>query len=273
MIYDCFTFNNEKDILYLRLKHLWSYVDKFVIVEADKTHRGVPKQWNFDNIQHDFDWAKEKIIYVKINLNTDGLDLDYRGDSYNPNSPFMNLDAQQRNGIMNGLSEAVDSDIIMVSDLDEFPNHFAMNMIHDICDRYPIFSFGMRSFCYYMNVVQNKITWKGTVVGKKMFLTNPQDWRFIRWDINWEGSMGYHFSWIGKDSVKIKFKNTAHDEVYLYDDPNYIDSCFEMSGDGTFKDLFDRNGYESILYNIKEDPYYPKSIVDNIDIMPYLFYK
>ena len=38
MIYDCFTFFNELDILELRLQLLYDVVDKFVLVESTKTH-------------------------------------------------------------------------------------------------------------------------------------------------------------------------------------------------------------------------------------------
>ena len=37
MIFDCFTFFNENDLLELRLNYLNDVVDKFIIVEANKT--------------------------------------------------------------------------------------------------------------------------------------------------------------------------------------------------------------------------------------------
>ena len=40
MIYDCFTFFNELDLLDIRLNILNDYVDKFVIVESTKTFTG-----------------------------------------------------------------------------------------------------------------------------------------------------------------------------------------------------------------------------------------
>ena len=40
MIYDCFIFNNEIDLLELRLSILDDVVDKFVIIEGDKTFSG-----------------------------------------------------------------------------------------------------------------------------------------------------------------------------------------------------------------------------------------
>lgn len=65
MVYDCFTFFNEYELLELRLKTLYNVVDYFVIVESNKTHHNVPKPYNFaENITRYEDYW-EKIIYVK----------------------------------------------------------------------------------------------------------------------------------------------------------------------------------------------------------------
>ena len=37
MIYDCFNFFNELDLLEIRFHTLYEHVDKFVIVESNKT--------------------------------------------------------------------------------------------------------------------------------------------------------------------------------------------------------------------------------------------
>ena len=43
MIYDCFPFNNELDLLEIRLNHHDPFVDKFIISEALHTYSGEPK--------------------------------------------------------------------------------------------------------------------------------------------------------------------------------------------------------------------------------------
>lgn len=43
MIYDCFSFFNELDLLEIRLNVLKDVVDRFVLVEAGETHAGKPK--------------------------------------------------------------------------------------------------------------------------------------------------------------------------------------------------------------------------------------
>ncbi|WP_296090974.1 hypothetical protein [uncultured Treponema sp.] len=66
MIYDCFTFFNEIELLKIRLNTLNAVVDKFVNVEADKTQRGVSKAFNFEKIKAEFDKKYSgKIIYIK----------------------------------------------------------------------------------------------------------------------------------------------------------------------------------------------------------------
>ena len=47
-IYDCFMFNNEIDLLNIRLNILNEYVDYFVIVESAETHSGLKKKLCFD---------------------------------------------------------------------------------------------------------------------------------------------------------------------------------------------------------------------------------
>ena len=47
MIYDCFTFRDEFDMLEIRLRILDRVVDKFVICEADRTFTNQPKPYNF----------------------------------------------------------------------------------------------------------------------------------------------------------------------------------------------------------------------------------
>ena len=50
MIIDAFTFFNEKELVELRIKYLSDIVDFFLIVEADVTHTGKKKEWNFPKL-------------------------------------------------------------------------------------------------------------------------------------------------------------------------------------------------------------------------------
>ena len=50
MVYDIFTFNNELDILEIRLNILDNYVDYFVIIEGVETFSGIIKPLYFDSV-------------------------------------------------------------------------------------------------------------------------------------------------------------------------------------------------------------------------------
>lgn len=108
MIYDCFTFFNELDLLEIRLNILKDVVDKFVLVEAGETHTGKPKPFYFKANEERFGAFKDKIIYVGIDKFPAGHDA-WWNENY------------QRNMILEGLKYAKPDDVIMISDLDEIP--------------------------------------------------------------------------------------------------------------------------------------------------------
>lgn len=64
MIYDCFPFFNELDLLEIRLNILKDVVDKFVIAEAPWTHSGLSKQLLRPIDMERFAAFRSKIVYV-----------------------------------------------------------------------------------------------------------------------------------------------------------------------------------------------------------------
>ena len=71
--YDCFLFNNELDLLEIRLKYLWDVVDTFVIVEADTTFAGEEKPLHFKENKERFKWAESKIKHVVKKVDRDKI--------------------------------------------------------------------------------------------------------------------------------------------------------------------------------------------------------
>ncbi len=108
MIYDCFTFFNELELLELRLHELAGVVDKFVLVEATKTHTNKPKPLHFQENRARFGAFQDKIIQVIVDDLPDAKD------------PWV-LENFQRNCIARGLAGCRPEDFILVSDLDEIP--------------------------------------------------------------------------------------------------------------------------------------------------------
>ena len=109
MIYDCFSFFNELDLLEIRLNVLKDVVDKFVLVEAGETHTGKPKPLYFKENESRFAEFRDRIIYIGIEEFPEVCKTSWGRENY------------QRNMIAEGLKGANDDDIVLISDLDEIP--------------------------------------------------------------------------------------------------------------------------------------------------------
>lgn len=109
MLYDCFTFFNELDLLEIRLNILNDSVDKFVIVEATRTQNNKEKCLYFEENKARFAKFEDKIIHVVVKEFPQKLEQ-------------WTIENYQRNEIMRGLVNCKDDDVIIISDLDEIPN-------------------------------------------------------------------------------------------------------------------------------------------------------
>lgn len=135
MIYDCFSFYNELDLLEIRLNTLDSVVDKFVLVEATKTHNGQEKPLYYQENVKRFAPFHGKIIHIIV-------------DSFPEIESAWTLENYQRNQIIRGLQGARDDDIVLLSDLDEIPNPELVNKYSLKPGRYV---FRQITYCYYLN--------------------------------------------------------------------------------------------------------------------------
>ena len=74
MIIDSFLFFNETELVELRVKYLNKIVDHFVIVEADITHQGKKKAWNFPKIlESNLKAFSNKIQYHQLDIDIDKI--------------------------------------------------------------------------------------------------------------------------------------------------------------------------------------------------------
>ena len=69
MLIDSFLFFNETELAELRVKYLDKTVDCFVVVEADITHQGNKKTWNFPKVlENNLKKFSNKIQYHQIKI-------------------------------------------------------------------------------------------------------------------------------------------------------------------------------------------------------------
>ena len=179
-IFDCFMYFDEDLLLDLRLNSLDNFVTKFVITEATYTHNGNKKKLNFDIKK--FKKFEDKIIYIVVDDQPQNiLDLknedtkEERGEKLILNG--MARDYFQREKITDGLSEALDEDLILISDLDEIPNLENLNF-QEIKNQIVIFE--QKILYYKLNLLYDKFLWQGTKAVKNKNLLSPQWLRNIK---------------------------------------------------------------------------------------------
>lgn len=116
MIYDCFSFFNELDLLEIRLRTLSDVVDRFVLAESRYTHTGNPKPLYYQENAARFAAFADRIIHV---VAPDPDDLRYDANDQRPS--WVRENAQRNATIDAILPQLRDDDLLIVSDLDEIP--------------------------------------------------------------------------------------------------------------------------------------------------------
>ncbi len=179
-IFDCFMYFDEDMLLDLRFHYLNQFVKKFVITEATYTHNGTKKKLNFDI--NKFKKFKDKITYIVVENQPDNiLELskndtkDKRGEKLILNG--MARDYFQRENLSRGLKDAIEDDLIIISDLDEIPNlnKLSFNQINN-----NIIIFEQKMFYYKLNLFYEDFSWQGSKAVKKKNFISPQWLRNIK---------------------------------------------------------------------------------------------
>ena len=180
IIYDCFMYFDEDLLLDLRLNTLNNFVSKFVITEATYTHNGTKKKLKFDI--NNFKKFKDKIQYIIVDTQPPNiLPIDDR-DNFEKKGQKLILngyarDNYQRNKLADGIKEAADDDIIIISDLDEIPNLKKINF-NQIKNK--IIQFKQKMFYYKLNLYYPEFYWFGSRACKKKNLISPQWLRNVK---------------------------------------------------------------------------------------------
>ena len=179
-IFDCSMYFDEETVLDVRLNTLNDFVDYFVIVESKFTHRGEKRDLKFNHEK--FKKFKDKIIYLIYDKEPTQIEKVEPEDDEGKKSGKYILNAAyrengQRNFIQEGLLNAKDNDIILISDVDEIPNLSEVNF-NKVNKK--IFLFKQNMFYYKFDLKIPNFLWVGTKACKKKNLASPQWLRNIK---------------------------------------------------------------------------------------------
>lgn len=207
MVYDCFLFYNELDVLEIRLNTLNDVVDKFVLAESTVTHTNRPKKLYFELNKRRFSRFKDKIIHVVI-------------DDCPPVSNPWILERYQFTEIARGLKKCKSEDVILHGPVDEIPNPTKIALWKDRPGRNKVFL--MKLSYFYLNLMRKKFQeWEGTRMFKYKDISYFRDIYFTRYlkpDVKIRNG-GWHLSYIGDiKHIQQKIASMAHQE---FNNPKY----------------------------------------------------
>ena len=283
MVYDCFSFFNELDLLEIRLNTLDSVVDKFVLVEATKTHNGKDKPLVYNENAKRFARFHDKIIHIVV-------------DSFPEFESSWTFENYQRNQIVRGLHGAKEDDVVLLSDIDEIPNP---KLVKKYSSRPGRYVFRQITYCYYFNCRRILVNlwhyglspyWEGTqmmTVGDFLHLydsipcpdgifylrpavnegTTASKIRFLREvPFHYVNDGGWHFTSLGGvTALRNKLKAYAHQErsVLLSKSPEEMENLL-------YKGIDPMTGERVFFCDIKKG--LPPYVYANIErFRPYVF--
>lgn len=266
-VYDCVIIRDELDVLEARIRYLYDDVDMFVIGEANRTLQNEPKEFTMESNMSRFDKWKDKITYVKIQLDDTNLDFSKPETEYNPTSAAFTFETMQRNALIKGVEGLSDQDLVMLSDVDEFPNMSAMPK--DVKS----LSMTQDFYYYYINNRGCSVNslWQGTVVTtgqlfKDQFNSSFQLMRDHRNTLPRVAYGGWHFSYLGgMETIRRKILSFAHTEYIkeqYYCDEN-IEKCLR---DGT--DIFGRHDHSYMIVDPNKE--LPSDLITILSSYPYM---
>lgn len=279
MVYDCFQFFNELDILKLRMSILNEVVDYFVIAESTVTFSGEKKPLYFSENINMFKKFKNKVIHIVID------------DT--PDTEAFGRDVFQKNAVKRGLLNCKDEDIIIFSDVDEIPNPLVISKILKKFNNQIIYHMAQEMYYCYLNYKEisgellsytgefenvKERKWLGSKICSYEMIKNIEIGDLRHPSTKEKGIRisdgGWHWGYLGgrkdnklADRVIYKTKSAAHQE---FNEDEMLKKVEQRIKRGM--DIFGRNA-EFTRVNI--DNSYPSYLLENIQdyanwIMPKL---
>jgi hypothetical protein len=181
-VFDGFTFNDELELLELRLEELEDVVDYHILVELPVTFRCEPKPLHYLNNRERFTRWNHKIIHIAPEVH--------------PVGPHPTTEWYQRRQIFKGVADAHPSDLVIMGDVDEIPNREVISTFKVKPKTHPV-SLWQHLYFHKVNMLST-LPWIGTVIMPRG--TRDIDFEHVR-DNRANFPLieygGWHLTWLG----------------------------------------------------------------------------
>jgi beta-1,4-mannosyl-glycoprotein beta-1,4-N-acetylglucosaminyltransferase len=259
-VFDGFTFDDELDLLRVRMQELGAAVFKFVIIEASVTHAGHPKPFVFQQNRALFAEFEQQVLHVALDSLPSQQDPCAPGNSSCSYSTHWMREGGQRNAIMAAIeqycaqqgegssSSCSGDDVVLVSDVDEIPRlQVVQQLAHCAGFVFPV-ALELRMHYYTVDSVWlddegNTWPWSHAKAASLSLLQQHQN---SPYELRLNSppprmalqNAGWHFSYFGGvETIVKKIRHLAHQENNRADvlQPSHILRCILQH-----EDLFGR---------------------------------
>lgn len=240
-IFDCFLYNGEAEIVSLRFEIMGPYIEKFVIVEANKTFSGIDKPYYFNRDKQQWSKWMDKILFFPISEFPETNDPWHR-EHY--------LRDQLRKFV-----PAKDDDQIIIADADEIINIQAIKHLLPVNSATIV---ELPTFYHFLNNQSSEII-KVTLIApfnslKSIDIGNRNNYEsFVLNRIDSKKlQTGGHFTYLfgyNIDKYVIKIQSFSHQEFNneYFLNPKRIKACINYH-----LDLFERRQFNYKIINLKK---------------------
>ena len=208
MIYDIITYNGERELFELHYQILKDFVDRFRVVEFDKTFSGKPKESTFNQ-----KWDKVEYFYI-----TEDVWSRYIGLAHSsPNTQFGKgaehwiREFCQKESIKDCLTDLKDDDKVFLGDVDEIWTPECLGLLKEPA------KLKLKVYSYFLNNRSNEEFW-GTIVAQYKDIKN-ECLNHLRTNLpKTTYDLGWHFTSMGGyDNVKKKLTDSYTNDSYAND--------------------------------------------------------
>lgn len=255
IVVDCFTFYNEIQMLNYRLHLLDPVVDYFILSEATHTHSGKEKELFYEKNKDMFKKFHHKIIHLVI----DDFPYKYPNIDCAKNEQWVN-EKYQRSIMRRGIEKLSlkDTDLIMVSDLDEIPDpRIVAKMKTNIDYNINVYQFMMDLYYYNLHNRMRRDWEKSKIMSyyaynvlQKQGITLDD----IRMNSGWPSlNGGWHMSYFGDTNfIRNKLIHFSHQE---YNKEQYTNETYLQGKLRSGTNLFDNTRF--VYLKLEDNDYLP----------------
>lgn len=206
-VIDAFLFNDELDLLEIRLNELDAVADRFVLVESTVTFSGRPKPLVYADHRARYARWHDRIEHVVVE------------DTPDTGAWRWGRETHQRDAIVRGLRDARCDDLVLLSDLDEIPDPALVAA--RVRGAYLV-DYRM----YYVNARQPRGTTVGTIAlyAFQLLARGAEATRRARFHFPSIPDGGWHFSYaMPPDRIRAKLRAFSHAEFDNEDIANAVE--------------------------------------------------